>query len=58
MEIEAREEGKRKRILGRRLAREVSSEDMKRVVGGAATISYAGGYPGDIDESPSFDRSA
>ena len=42
------------RILGRKLAKEVSTEDMKRVVGGANTISWAGGSPGDIDEPPSL----
>lgn len=40
------------RVLGRRLARELKTEDLEEAKGGAATISYvAGGHPGDIDEA-------
>jgi hypothetical protein len=38
-----------KRILGRKLAKELSSEDMKNVMGGAGTICCSGGVGDDCD---------
>jgi hypothetical protein len=39
---------RRKRVLGRRLAREMTPEELKAVTGG--TISMTAGYPGDCDQ--------
>lgn len=38
-----------KRILGRQLAKELSTEDMKNVMGGAGTISCSAGADDDCD---------
>jgi hypothetical protein len=39
-----------KRILGRKLAKELATEDMKKVMGGAGTISCSAGSDDDCDE--------
>lgn len=38
-----------KRILGRKLAKELSKEDMKNVIGGSGTISCSAGMDDDCD---------
>lgn len=35
------------RVLGRRLAKELTKEELERAAGGAGRITYSGGRPGD-----------
>lgn len=41
-----------KRILGRKLARDISAEDMKKIFGGAPGVSVSGGDADDCDFPP------
>ncbi|MCP3963386.1 MAG: hypothetical protein GY719_36570 [bacterium] len=45
-----------KRILGRKLAREIPEQELEKVAGGVETISLANGHPNDVGEDEEFQR--
>jgi hypothetical protein len=49
-----KEKKETKRILGRKLAKGISAEDMKIIVGGAPGVSVSGGEADDCDFPPVY----